>query len=159
MRASCWVSVLAPAQAPLDDVLGRGDDDARDADAEVAVEARVLGRDDRLAERRRDVVVLHDDAPLGRELADDLAVRGVDARDRVRRVVVERLDLGQVAGVGEQDAADDAEDRGEDEQRDEPGAPGDANDDVGHGEILSLIRSRQGPGLADGLKRGASVSS
>ena len=35
----------------------------------------VLGRDDRLAQDRVDVVVADDHAPLGRELADHLAVR------------------------------------------------------------------------------------
>ncbi len=133
MRASCCVSVLAPASRALDDVLDRGDEDARDADPEVPVETRVLGRHDGLAQRRRDVVVLHDDAALGGELADDLAVRRVDPRDGVRRVLVERGDVRQVARVGEQDAADDAEDGGDEEERDEPGVTGDAKDDVGHG--------------------------
>ena len=51
--------------------------DAPDVDAEVAIELGVLGGDDRLAQERVDVVVADDDAPLGGELADDLAVRGV----------------------------------------------------------------------------------
>ena len=110
-----------------------GDDDAPDVDAEVAIELGVLGRDDRLAQQRVDVVVADDDAALRGELADDLAVGGVDARDRARRVVVERGDLRQVAGVGEQHAAQDAEHRRDDEQRDDAGVAGDADDDVGHG--------------------------
>ena len=60
--------------APLDDVGDRGDEDAPDVDAEVPVELGVLGRDDRLAQQRVDVVVADDDAALGGELADHLAV-------------------------------------------------------------------------------------
>ena len=110
----------------------RGDDDAPDVDAEVPVELGVLGRDDRLPQQRVDVVVADDDAALGGELADHLAVARVDARDRARRVVVERRDLRQVAGVGEEHAAEDAEHRRDDEQRDDAGVAGDADDDVGH---------------------------
>ena len=36
----------------------------------MLLEARVLGRDDRVPQRRRDVVVADDHAPLGGELAD-----------------------------------------------------------------------------------------
>ena len=108
--------------------------DAPDVDAEMAVEVGVLGRDDRLAEQRVDVVVADDDAALGGEFADQLAVGRIDARDRAGRVVVERGDLGQVAGVGEQDAAQDAEQRRDDEQRGDAGAPGEADDDMGHGD-------------------------
>ena len=96
LRATCCVSVLAPCvAAPLDDVGGRGGEDAPDVDAEVLVELGVLGRDDRVAQQRVDVVVADDHAPLRRELADHLAARRVDARDRARRVVVERRDCGR----------------------------------------------------------------
>ena len=113
---------------PLDDVGQRRDGDAPDVDAEVAVELGVLGRDDRLAQQRVDVVVADDDAALRGELADELAVRRVDARDGARRVVVERGDLRQVAGVREEHAAQDAEQRGDDEQGDDPGVAGEADD-------------------------------
>ena len=117
-----------PGEPSLDDVLGRGDDDTRDADAEVAIETCILGREDGLVEARRDVVELDDDAPLRRELADDLSVRGIDAGDRVRSVVVERRNPGQVTGIGEHDPGDDSEDGGDGKQRDQPGTPGDADD-------------------------------
>ena len=83
------------------------DDDARNAEAEVLLELVVFGGEDRLPELRRDRFVGDDLAPLDRELADDLAAGAVDARDRARRVVVERRDLRHVAGVGEHDPARD----------------------------------------------------
>ena len=127
--------MLAPcARAPLDDVGGRGDEDAPDVDAEVAVELRVLGGDDRLAQQRVDLVVADDDAALRGELADHPAAAGVDARDGAGRVVVERRDLRQVAGVREHDAAEDAEHRRDDEQRDDAGVARDFDDYVSHGE-------------------------
>ena len=43
-------------------------------------------------------------------------------------VVVERGDFWEIAGVGEEHAAQDAEHRGDDEQRDDAGAAGEAND-------------------------------
>ena len=58
----------------LDDVGQRGGADAPDVDAEMAVELRVFGGDDRLLQQRVDVVVADDDAPLGGELADQLVV-------------------------------------------------------------------------------------
>ena len=66
LRASCCVSVLAPAafrrsMMSLDSAI----DDARDAEAEVLLEVVVFGRHDGLAQARRDVVVADDDAPLG----------------------------------------------------------------------------------------------
>ena len=106
----------------LDDVGQRGGADAPDVDAEMAVELRVFGRDDRLPQQRVDVVVADDDAPLGGELADQLVVGRVDARDGAGGVVVERGDLRKVAGVREEHAAQDAGQGGGDEQRDDPGA-------------------------------------
>ena len=83
--------------------------------------SRVFGGDDGLTQYWRDVVVADDDAPLGGELADLLAVAGQEPRNRVRLVVVERADLGDVVGVGEEDAAERAEQRRDDEERDETG--------------------------------------
>ena len=65
----------------------------------MPIEVGILGGDDRLPEHRVDVVVADDDAPLRGELADQLIVGRVDARDGAGRVVVERGDLRQVAGV------------------------------------------------------------
>ena len=48
----------------LDDVGHHGRADAPDVDAEMTVELRVFGRDDRLPQQRVDVVVADDDAPL-----------------------------------------------------------------------------------------------
>ena len=55
----------------------------------MAVETGIFSRDDRLAQRRRDIVVADDDPPLDRKLPDDVAAGAVDPRDRVRDVVVE----------------------------------------------------------------------
>ena len=71
----------------------------------------------------RDVVVADDDPALGGELADDVAVARQDAGDGVRPVVVEGADLGEVVGVGEEHAADRAEQRGGQEERGDRGAP------------------------------------
>ncbi len=120
--------------APLDDVGGGGHEDAPDVDAEVAVEFRVLGRDDRLSQQRVDLVVSHHHAALRRELADGLAAAGVDARDGARGVVVERGYLWEVAGVGEHDAAEDAEHRRDDEQRNQSGVARDFDDYVSQGK-------------------------
>ena len=70
--------------AALDDVDDRGDEDAPDVDAEVALELGVFGGDDRLPQQRVDVVVADDDAALGGELADHLAA----ARRRARVIVL-----------------------------------------------------------------------
>jgi hypothetical protein len=99
----------------------------------VLVEVGVLGRDDGIAQDRVDVVVADDDAPLGRKFADHLPVRRVDAGNRAGAVVVERGNLGQIAGVGEEHAAQHAEHRRDDEQRDDRGVAGYTDDDATHG--------------------------
>ena len=71
---------------------------AANADAAVLEERTVLGRDERVAQHRRNVGVRDDHAPFGRELADDGAVASDDAGDRSRRVLVERRDLREVTG-------------------------------------------------------------
>jgi hypothetical protein len=119
--------------AALEDVDRAGHGDAPDVDAEVAIELGVLGRDNPLTEQRVDVIVPDDDPPLRRELADHLAVRGVDARDRAGRVVVEHRDARQIACVREQHPAQDAEHPRDHEERDDAGIPSDADDVVGHG--------------------------
>ncbi len=105
--------------APLEDVGGGRGEDAPDVDADVPIELGVLGGDDGLPEQGVDVVVADDDPALRGELADDLAVGGIDARDRARRVVVERRHLRQIAGVREQHAAENAEPGRGDKQRDD----------------------------------------
>ena len=118
------------------DVLDGGDDDARQAEADVLLEVLVLGRDDRLAQQGRDAVVAHDEPPLLGELADDVAVAGVDAGDGARRVVVERRDLRQVAGKRKQDAAHRAEHDRQQEQQEDGRLARDPDDVGGHGAIV-----------------------
>jgi hypothetical protein len=65
--------VLRP-DACRNEILQYGDRDARHADAEVLIEAGILGRDDCVAEHRRDLVVADDQPPLGRELTNRLSV-------------------------------------------------------------------------------------
>ena len=122
---------------PVEHVLDRGDDDARDAQAEVLLEVGVLAGEDRLAQRRRHLVVADDDAPFDGELADHLAVAGEDAGDGVRLVAVERADFGEIVGVGEEDAAQGAEERRRDEQDHEPRLPGDADHNRALGHCVS----------------------
>jgi len=76
----------------------------------------------------------HNHAPLRRELADQLLVGGVHARNRARGVVVERRHLRQIAGIREQHTTQDARKGRDDEQRDDAGAAGDADDVVGHAQ-------------------------
>jgi hypothetical protein len=99
----------------------------------MTVEVGVLSGDDRLSQQRVDVLVGDNHPPLGREFADDLAVVGHDPRDRVRRVVVERRHLRQIAGVGEEDAAQDPQHGDDHEERDQARVLRDPDDDVGHG--------------------------
>ena len=107
----------------------------------------VLGGEDRLLQLRRDRFVRDDLAPLNRELADDLAAGAVDARDGARRVVVQRVDLGDVPGVGEEHPARQPQHDGERKQQNDPGAPGNPDDVSGHsssasGEEASRARER-----------------
>jgi hypothetical protein len=97
----------------------------------VALEVGVLRGDDGLTQHGRDPVVVDDHPPLGCELADDLAVARQHAGDGIGTVVVERADLRQVARIGEQDAANGAGHRGDQEQRDDGGAPRESEYDPG----------------------------
>ncbi len=106
----------------MNDVVDQRDDDARNAQPDVLVEPVVFRREDGLLEFRRDGFVGNDLAPLDRELADDLAARAVHARDRARRVVVERGDLGEVAGVGEEHPVAMPSTAASEEQNDDDGA-------------------------------------
>ena len=123
-------ALIAPA---LDDVDERGDEDPKDVHADVALELGILGRDDRLTQDRVDVVVADDDPALGGELADHLALGGVETRDGAGRVVVERGNLREIAGVREQNAAQNSEQRRDDKQRADGGIAGQANDVMSQG--------------------------
>ena len=70
---------------------------------------------------------MNDDAALDGELADQLPVLAEHARDGVRRVVVERADFGQVVGIGEEHAAQRAEQGGGHKERGDAGVAGVAN--------------------------------
>ena len=99
-----------------------GEERARDAPRvhpEVLPEVRVFHRDGRVAQDGGDVLEPDHHPPLDRELAEQLAVGGVDLRDDVRLEVLERRDLGQVLLVGEEDPGQRAhEDRDHEEQGD-----------------------------------------
>ena len=96
---------------------------------ECSKKSGIFGREDRLAQVRRNVVVVNDDAPFDRELADQLAVLAEHARDGVGRVVVERADFGEVVGIGEQHAAQRAEQGGGHKQGGNAGVTSVANGD------------------------------
>ena len=85
----------------------------------MLLEVCVLAGHDRLTQDGRDAVVVDDDAPLYGEFANLLAVAREDPRDRVGLIRVERADLGEIVGVGEQHAADSAEQRGDQEECDD----------------------------------------
>ena len=72
-------------------------------------EVAVFGGQDGLAQVVGNVVVVNNDAPFDRELADQQIVLPDDPRNRVGRVVVERAHLGQVTGIGEQHAGEGAQ--------------------------------------------------
>jgi len=90
----------------------------------VLLEVAILGGDDGLAEHGSDVLVAHDDAPFGGELADDAALRRRQAGDGIGQVAVERTDLGDVVGKGEQYATHRPEARGQEQQHADGHAPG-----------------------------------
>ena len=73
-----------------------GAEDAPDVDPEVRVEARVLDRDDGVAQAKRDLLERHEDPLLRLELGEELVVLGVDPTPDARRVLLERLRRRQV---------------------------------------------------------------
>jgi len=113
---------------PVDHIAREPQQDRRNAQANVRIESGVLGRDKGLTEEGRDVVVADDEAPLDGEIANQFAIAGIDARDRVRVVVIERGNFRQVARVREEHATQRAEHRGDDEEGDDAGALGETND-------------------------------
>ncbi len=74
----------------VEDVLEHGPADAGHVDAAVAEEVLVLGRQEGVNDRLRHLVVGDVDTALVRELADQSAVLGIDARRR-RRTIVRQL--------------------------------------------------------------------
>src|SRR6185503_7042458 len=98
-----------PIPDRTEDVARRCHDDMRHAEPEVAFELGVLASNDGLTQLRRNRVVGDDFAPLDGELSNNLSARSVYPADRARRVVVERRDLGHVAGIGEDDPGGNAE--------------------------------------------------
>ena len=98
--------------------------------ANVLFEIGVFARHDRLTENRGNAVVVDDDAPLRCELADFPAVTGEDPRNGVGLIRVERADLWEIVGVGEQHPADRTQQRGDQEQGDDTRPPRDFDGDA-----------------------------
>ena len=87
-------------------------------------EVGVFSRENRLPQPLGNVVVVKDDAPLDGKLADQLIVAAEHTRDGVRRVLIQRADGGKVVGIGEEHAAQGAEERGGHKQRHDAGTTG-----------------------------------
>src|SRR5690606_27475830 len=109
----------------------------------VRHEMFVFGGHDGLAQDDRNLVVADDLPALAGELADYRAVTSDDARDDTRRVVVECLDLGQVAGKGEEHAASRACRRDGHEQHDNAKAAQEPREEI-HEGTLYLRRGYDG---------------
>jgi hypothetical protein len=75
---------------------GGGSHHAHVVDAAVLVEAIVLRGQDRRLHHLRHFLDLHDGALLLAELADQVALRGIDAQRDLRTVIGEHLEAGQV---------------------------------------------------------------
>ena len=91
--------------ALLEDVGDGRDENSRDAQTEVAVEARIFRSDDRVTKYRSDTVVVDKDAALDRKIADEPAAAGVNACDRAGFVVVEGGNMREVSTVREEYSA------------------------------------------------------
>ena len=97
LRATCIVMVLAPWRTPPATKLEqRGPHDADVVDAAVLVEALVLGGEDRRFSTCGHVVDPDHRAALLAELADQLAVGGVDPQRDLRLVVGQRFERRQL---------------------------------------------------------------
>jgi hypothetical protein len=111
----------AAGLAHLHQVGDHGAHQAGGAEAEVVEEVAVFRRQHGVAHHRRNLVVAQHHAPFGGELADHGVVAAEHARDGVGPVGVERRDRRQIVGVGEEDAARRAGQRGADEEQGESG--------------------------------------
>src|SRR5579864_3273 len=92
-------------------------DDAPEVYPGVTVEIFVFDRDQRVAEHRREIVVAHDDSSLQRERADDFSVIIIEFSDRAGPIGFERVHLGQVGGVYEQQATGGADQNRDQDQQ------------------------------------------
>jgi hypothetical protein len=110
----------------------------------MRIESGVFGGDDRLPEVRRNVVVPDNEAALDGKIANQLAVRRVDARDRVGVVAVEGRNFRKIAGLGEEHATQNAGHRGHDKQGDEDGVSREANNVMRHGSVYQLSLAEGG---------------
>ena len=91
---------------------------APEVHAPVAVKIFVFDGDQSVAQNFGNVVVLHDDAALQREGADDLSFVVVQFGRRTGTVTFEFTDLRQVGRINDQQAGQPADDRsGDDQQR------------------------------------------
>ncbi len=89
----------APLRAAQPDHVGdQGAGDPPGVDPDVRLEARVLGGDQGVEERRRHLVEGHHDPLLGAELVEDLAVGAVDRRHHRRLPILKAADLRDVEG-------------------------------------------------------------
>ena len=96
------------------------------------LELGVLAGDDGLPQRGRDVVVANDDAAFGGELADLLSVGSHQPGDGAWLVVVERADLRRHRLRRRTvNAAERAQEGGDDEEREKAGLPCEPDDDPG----------------------------
>src|SRR5262249_6358591 len=95
--------------AAAGDVAPGGLKHTRKIDAPVLLKVLVFGGDDRGAQDRRNLVVRQQNPALQGERADGLAVIGVELRFDNRAVGFERVNLGQVARIDEEQSAGGAE--------------------------------------------------
>src|SRR5712671_4639172 len=82
-----------------------GAGDAREIDAPMFLEMLIFDGGHRVVEDLGALLVGHQDAALQREAPDELAVVGINFSDYVGAVGFKRADLGQIAGVDEEQAA------------------------------------------------------
>ena len=115
-----FVDVLLSGNAlAVHDVVDRRDDDARGTQPEVLLEIRVLAGHDCLTQNGSDAVVVDDDTPFCGELADLAAVASENPGDRVGLIGIERADLRKIVGISEEDTADSAQERRDQEECDD----------------------------------------
>ena len=93
-------------EIPLQNVRDDRDESPPNVETDMVEEVVVFGGDNGVAQHLWNVVVLKNDAALGRILADQLATSCLNARDGARCVVIELGNDGQVGRVGEESAGD-----------------------------------------------------
>jgi hypothetical protein len=98
-------------------------EDASDVDPEVRVETRVLHRDDRVTQGRRDLLERHEDPLLRLELGEELVVVRVDATADTGCVLLQglrRRQIGRPVHVRRDGDAGDHEDSEEEQRQQDP---------------------------------------